>query len=77
MKKPGRPPPPQTAGKTEEKPVPIDSGSSGEESDDDQEQENLEEVQTKVVKWYISASQLFFLKQKNASTVQDFALEVQ
>lgn len=38
------------AGKTEEKPEPIDSGSSGEESDDDQEQENLEEVQTKVVR---------------------------
>ena len=45
-KKPARPPPPQS--KTDEMPQqPVDSGTSGEESDDEQEQDNLE-VETKV-----------------------------
>lgn len=45
-KKPSRPPPPGAV-KAEDKSEPVDSGSSGEESDDDQEPEQSEEVQTK------------------------------
>ena len=47
-KKPSRPPPPQS--KTEEVPQqPVDSGSSGEDSDDEQEQDQVPgEVETKV-----------------------------
>ena len=66
VQKPARPPPPAGLARPEEKTEPVDSGSSGEESDDDQEPEHPEEVSTKVqdfdhiLKAYLLFHNLFF-----------------